>query len=630
MCGVGGYLLHSAVGDTASLLTPILAGLRHRGPDDEGIALIDRTTREVSVHRTSRTVASLHTHLTPAPASKPHDLALINTRYAIVDLSDRAHQPFVSGDGSIVATFNGEIYNFHELRTALTAAGAVLRTASDTEALVEGYGVWGDDLWRRLNGFWAVVLYDARRRTVIVSRDRMGVAPLYYRETPGGLFFASEIRPLLDVAPGAGDIDQDTVTGFIEHGLKDFDAATCYRDVRSFPAACVLRFAGQCSRVAQAERTEYWRYPSRRWSARDLSLDEAAVRVRHTLTRAVELRLRADVPVAFELSGGLDSSSIVAVAATLRDSPVSTYTISVPGRDEEPYARQLRERYRLDYHVLRGDERQFDADGGRFDAVMEEPYHSPNSFTAWQMRRAMKAQGVSVVVSGSGGDECLAGYEYEFWPAAARGLRAEGQLGHTLRHSLAMRFGSVSRARLAVAEAIGGLKRTVGVRRPEAIREPTTRAGQHARRYGGLSFHEQTLYHFTVAQLPYYLRNNDHLTMSIPLEARFPFLDIDMVELGLQLPAEYLYRDGWTKYALRRALEPLLPARITWRRDKMGFPFPLETFLADRRGAFERDWQRVTDVGLVADAPARWPDRIATDPVRLWRIISTGRWLGAR
>jgi asparagine synthase (glutamine-hydrolysing) len=157
---------------------------------------------------------------------------------------------------------------------------------------------------------------------------------------------------------------------------------------------------------------------------------------------------------------------------------------------------------------------------------------------------------------------------------------------------------------------------------------PATRAGRHAARYADLSFHDRSIFQFTIAQLPYYLRNNDHLTMSIPLEHRFPFLDVEMVELGLQLPIEYLYRDGWSKYVLRRAMEPLLPAALVWRREKMGFPFPLGTFLSQRSPGFARACQRVAAAGLI-ESPVDWDELTRTDPVRAWRIVSTGRWLGS-
>jgi asparagine synthase (glutamine-hydrolysing) len=599
MCGVGGFVLRAPIANAAARANHLRESLRHRGPDDEGVSLIDREG-----------------------AGSP-DVALVHTRYAIIDLSERAHQPFASADGSIVAAYNGEIYNYLELRVDLRAVVVSLRTSSDTEVLVEGYRVWGSDLWRRLNGFWAVAMYDADRKSVILSRDRMGVAPLYYRETDDGLLFSSTIRPLL---AQNDEIDADIARGFIAHGVKDFDGLTFYRGVRSFPAAAELVRPRGAFRLADATRFDFWRLPATRWTTDDLSLEDATTRVKGTLMRAVELRLRADVPVAFELSGGLDSSSIVACAATLRPTPVTTYTISVPGRDEEPFARLVRDRYGLDYHVLRGDENRFDDDGMTIDALMEEPYHSPNSFTTWQMRRAMKSDGVSVVVSGSGGDETLAGYEYEFWKPASRELHSGGAHAHALRHSAAMRFGSSARAKLTVAETIGAIKRAIGVERMPA-RETDTRAGRYVAGSEALSFHDRSLYQFVVAQLPYYLRNNDHLTMSIPLEHRFPFLDVDMVELGLQMPIEYLYRDGWSKYVLRLAMKDLLPDAVVWRREKMGFPFPLTEFLAARRASFESSAQQAVAAGLVE--PFDWTALLAADPVRLWRMISTGRWLAA-
>ncbi|MEO8327379.1 MAG: asparagine synthetase B, partial [Nitrospirota bacterium] len=363
MCGIAGYLL-KAPSEGASIKIPILLdSIRQRGPDDEGVCLISRKNNKARFYQTERTLPTLESPLEPlghGPSKICHDLALIHTRYSIIDLTSGGHQPFVSSDGSIVLIFNGEIYNFLELRRDLSNLGVSFRTSSDTEVLIEGYRMWGHQIWSKLNGFWAVALYDFSTRSFSLSRDRLGVAPLYYRETREGLYFASSIRGLVEIEPETIEIDQDKVIGFIQTSLKDFDDSTFYQQIKSVSPASVMTFEHGTGKVQDSKIFQYWTLPSARLSTNDLSLEDAVGFYRETFFNAVEIRLRADVKVAFELSGGLDSSSIVAAAAILRNSEITTFTIHVSEENEEPYARSMLEKYPgIDYRVLSDTEDSF-------------------------------------------------------------------------------------------------------------------------------------------------------------------------------------------------------------------------------------------------------------------------------
>ncbi len=637
MCGIAGYLLRAPSGDVRDIRT-LLSGIVRRGPDDQGIYLTDRVRDQSSTWATECSADAVRADrplLPHAGAIPPHDLALVHTRYAIVDLSPGGHQPFQSRDRTITAVFNGEIYNYLELRRTLEGAGVGFRTTSDTEVLVEGYLHWGEALWPRLNGFWAVALYDRRSATLTLARDRLGVAPLYLRDMQTGFYFASAIRPLIAVAPEGIHRDADRVLGFIDTGMKDLDDSTFYHEIRSLPPATVVAIGPATTRPAAALTRPYWTPPSRRLTVRDLSLAEAAAELRTRLVEAVELRLRADVEVACELSGGMDSSSIVAAAAMLRERPITTFTIKVPAHDEEPIARTILTRHRLDYRVLEQPEEDFLADAHWFSGIMEEPYHSPNIYTHFQMRRRMKAGGAFVALAGAGGDEVLAGYEHLFWPQAAAELRNTGRAAQADAYDRAR--GShrplSRRERLSAAwwgarrKVIRGAKQLLGrpldPPSPEGLQAP-----EYAARYPSLAFHQQQLYHLRVAMLPYYLRSNDHFTMTIPLEARYPLLDYRVVELGLQMPIPYLFRDGYTKYVLRRAMEAHLPPEIVWRRDKMGFPFDYREFLTRRRVELERVLRQLAVLGISVDTYGGYDALVAGEPIKAWRLCSTAIWVG--
>ncbi len=632
MCGIAGYVLRAPVAH-GQLAERLLGPIRLRGPDDEGACIIadDRAV----AHRTPRSIAAVGDRPLLAGTLLPHTRALLHTRYAIIDLSPGGHQPFASGDGVLQLVFNGEVFNYVELREELERQGARFRTATDTEVILKGYRAWGDGVWNRLNGFWAVALYDGRTGALVLSRDRLGVSPLYYRETPQGFFFASAIRSLTELGGEPARIDVDRVRGFIDTSIKDFDDATTFGEIRSVPPATSVTLARDVYRVSDAVVASYWSLPAGRLGTADLSFEEAVRRLRDALFSAVELRLRADVPVAFELSGGMDSSSIVAIAALLRGRDVRTYTIRVPEADEEPYARAMTTRYPIDYHVLDRPEAGFFDDVRSFTRLMEEPYHSPNIYTHFQMRSAMKREGVAVVLAGAGGDEVLAGYESDFWPTARRDLKRDGCRVQALRYELLRRTASASRMRGAAQDAYWAVRRQLfrtakrmGGRNllPAAERRNMSSAEAMQKAYGALGFHEQSLYHVRRALLPYYMRSNDHFTMAIPLEHRFPLLDYRVVEIGLQMPAAYLFRDGWTKYALRRAMEPYLPSEIVWRRDKMGFPFPYQRFLRENRSRLQPTLGALGRVGL-GGAADRYDGLISANPTRLWRMCSTALWL---
>jgi asparagine synthase (glutamine-hydrolysing) len=632
MCGIAGYVLRELRGDRQGVLDALTAGIRDRGPDDEGVCLVARAASRLLPLRTDHSVeGTVSAHLHGFQGRASHDLALINTRFAILDPSPAGHQPFLSRDGTVVAVFNGEIYNHVEIRAELESLGVTCRSSCDTEALVEGYRVWGDEVWPRLNGFWAAAIYHTGRRTLTLCRDRLGVAPLYLRQTADGLYFASSMAALRAVPPETNAADPARVLGFIETSLKDCDRHTLLHDIATLPPATVATIAASEWRLRPDAERRYWHLPTTRFRASEVTIDEAADTLRDLLFSAVELRLRSDVPVAFELSGGLDSSSIVAAAASLRPGIV-TYTIEVPEQNEEPFARAIRERYDVDYRVLRDPEHDFMSHASRFAARMAEPFHSPNIYTHFRMRQRMKAERVDVVLAGAGGDEVLAGYEWQFWPRAREAMQHEGHAreARLYQAALAMRqWSSWGELRARAGRVLNRVRYGREPWRRALDPSPTGGPAHLYQAYKSLSFDEQRRYHVDTGLLPYYLRSNDQFTMLIPMEHRFPFLDYRIVELGFRMPPTYLFHRGWTKYVLRKAMEPLLPRAIVWRKQKMGFPFAYERFFRQHGPALRSAIERVRTAGLDVMHDVSYEIALRTDPLRLWRVCSTGLWLDA-
>jgi asparagine synthase (glutamine-hydrolysing) len=626
MCGIAGYFLKTPIDPQVDQVERFLESIGKRGPDDEGVCLISRGTKTYQSYKTDRTYTALGTlpHIQNSRGMK-HDLALFHTRYAILDLSEKGHQPFISQDQSCIAIFNGEIYNYIELRQELVSLGVNFRTHCDTEVLVEGYARYKDDFFSKMNGFWAVAIYDREKDSLVLSRDRAGVAPLYYRETSQGLFFSSYIASLIEIDHQKASINEDVQLGFLQTGLKDLDGATYYQEIKSLPEASTVHLSSSKPFVSQAELKKYWSLPSSRLSEQDISFDDALKKFRELLFSAVEIRLRADVKVAFELSGGLDSSSVVAAAASLSKSPLSTYTAKIKGADEEPFARSMLKKYQLDYHVIDRIEDRFIQDYQSFSQLMEEPYDNPNAYTHYQMLKIMKKEGVKVIITGAGGDEVLAGYEASFWPKAYEEWRKEG-LGAWLKadwYEFCRRFrtpkNSYGTLKHYLVDSFRKFKPSSGIDHSPHPTKMTTALKYH-QEYGRLSFDQQRRFHFIKALLPFYMRSSDHFAMGIPIEHRFPLLDYRLIEFGLQLPISFLFRNGWTKYILRKAMEPYLPSKILWRRQKMGFQFPYCSYFSEHRPTFEPVLMK-----YFRELP--YEDLLKKDPILLWRYLSTSIWM---
>ena len=625
MCGIAGYVLSHPSGADPARLERMLGSIRRRGPDDEGLLLASRGDATCTAGHTDRTVPSVRssTRSIHVLAGVVHDVAILHARYGVIDPSDAAHQPFSAAEDGVFVAFQGEIFNHIELREELETGGMRFRTRSDTEVLARALEAWGGEAWNRLNGIWAAAVYDPRTRRLTLSRDRLGIAPLYLARSDEGLFFGSS--PLgVARACGAATWSGPQVRGFLETGLRDVGEETCIAGVTALAPGTSLTCEPGKGRPP-ARGTPFWEVPRGRWSPGEISIDEAATRLRATLESAVTLRLRSDLEVGFQLSGGLDSSSIVALASELSGEPLPTYTVSVPEHDEEPLTRLMADRVALHRTVVDGGAESLLDDGAGFAALMEEPVQSPAAFGHHRMCRRMKRDGFGVTLSGSGGDEVLAGYEWDFWPAARAVVRREAGPVEEWRHHLVLRLGSRARA----AGTLGDWARRLGVGpKPDggtAVGDGTPAVAER-RRYAGLDFDERCRFHLRVADLPYYLASNDKATLGIPVEHRQPFLDHRVVELGLRMPVSYLFHRGWTKYVLRRAMSDRLPAEILWRRTKTGFPFPVTRLMRTGRSVFEPHRGRALDV-LGISARSGYAELVATDPLRLWRECSVGLWL---
>ncbi len=522
-------------------------------------------------------------------------------RLSIIDLAG-GRQPMATDDGDITVTYNGEIYNFAEIRAELVAKGARFRTAGDTEVLLHGWRAWGPDLLSRLNGMFAFAIHDARTQSLFLARDRMGVKPLHYVEiADGGLAFASELKGLLAHPLVRRELDATAIEDFMGLGYVPDDACIV-AGVRKLPAGHFLLI--ERGRPVPPPR-QWWDVDfSKR--AKGSAADLAAELTEH-LRAGVRSRMVADVPLGAFLSGGVDSSAVVALMAEVSKHAVKTCTIGFDeaGHDERSYATTIARRFATDHR-----ERVVAADDfaliDTLVAAFDEPFADASALATYRVCELARGE-VTVALSGDGADEAMAGYRrYRFHAGEerVRGLmpgplrRAAGALGAVYpKADWAPRPLRAKTTLLALAEdGAAAYAKGVGITRPELRARLYTDAmmralGDHAAeiRYWrtmkaapGCDALDAAQYADFKHWLPGdILTKIDRTSMAVSLEAREPLLDHRLIEFAATLPPAMRIRSGQGKWLMKKAMEPYLPRDILYR-PKMGFVTPVSAWF---RGA---------------------------------------------
>ncbi|MGE3803294.1 MAG: asparagine synthase (glutamine-hydrolyzing) [Gemmataceae bacterium] len=523
-------------------------------------------------------------------------VALGHRRLAILDLTDAGAQPMVSNDGRYVITFNGEIYNYVELREQLRQQGCRFHTQTDTEVILEAYRSWGADCVQRFNGMWAFVILDRQAGELFLSRDRIGIKPLYYSVNPAAFLFASEIKALLLAQPELRSPRLSYVARSLASGAFNDSADTHFRNIQLLLPAHNARY-----RLADGSLQTwcYWSVNPEEFAQRWLRGDPVSA-LRELIESAIRLHVRADVPVGTCLSGGVDSSTVVGWMSRLLDHPVHTYSglYPDPACNEEFYVDLVNRAN----NAIAGPVRP-EPNGTLVDDLESITWHQdvptagPGLITQFHvMRRA--CQDVKVVLDGQGCDELFAGYLFYF-ATHFEDLLKERSLAGRIRSAWLLfsiwRLWGMKMVPAGVAPKILG--NLPGRLLARAFRSAPTLSGFDLVHPGLKEFeasdpiqptftrvlpgelanlcHQQS----TCSSLPALLHYEDRNSMAFSIEARVPFLDYRIVEFALALPSHWKIHGSWTKYVLRRAAAPVLPRQVTWRRSKMGYPTPMDRWL---------------------------------------------------
>lgn len=618
MCGIAGYIGKG----NQQLLGKMLGTLRHRGPDGEGTWYDDR-------------------------------VGLGHRRLSIIDLAG-GHQPMTNEDETVWIVFNGEIYNYQELRRDLEARGHVFATNSDTEAIVHGYEEWGTECVERLQGMFAFALWDCRREHLFCARDRLGIKPFYFCQVDGAFLFASELKSILAHPAAARRVNKDALHKYLTFRYVP-GPETIYENLWKLDPGhrmtVTRRSSPDDALVGRVER--YWSLSGQqRFEGQE---DEALNELEELLTDAVRKRLIADVPVGAYLSGGLDSSVITALMAQASKTPVETFAVAFArnGHDERRFSDLVAAKLGTAHHVL-----ETSPAGARLVPKvlwhLDQPLADAACIPLYQMAESTKPH-VTVVLSGEGADECFAGYSY--MKAFATCMRLGWLLGNAATRALAKSAqSSTARRALAMAgwsgDVPGFLLRTMAYFDAEEKRmiygpamleqfgeldEALADLVERHTRGPREPFAQLSKFLFEAWLPDDLLAKNDAMTMAHGIEARVPYLDHRLVEWSFALPTAMKIRGLTDKYILRRLARNLVPAEIC-RRKKHGFTVPLEewrgTALSEASRAARRAmseaglidleaWQAVAD-GQPRNAHHRRQQRAMWTLEQWWQHVHVG------
>lgn len=536
MCGIYGIVQPGAraaelrlTGEKANVLQA------HRGPDQQGIASED-------------------------------GWLLAHRRLSIYDVSESGRQPLNYGpDLSIV--FNGAIYNFPELREQLRKEGFAFQSQTDTEVILAAYRAWGTGCFARFNGMWALAILDLSRRELVLSRDRIGIKPLYLHRAGGQLSFASEPLALRKTVGRGSELNLGVARDFLVHGWQDHRPESIWAGIRQFPAGhfavCPLE------QPEQLVFTQYYELPNATRQRPEAELKEE---LNTLLTDSVRLRTRSDVGCGLTLSGGIDSSSI----AGLLGPGHRTYSALFPGTpyDEQPFVEAVIRKTGLPNYSLYPSWQDFLAEYEACAAGQDQPLASAAVVIHYRLMRLVQQTGEKVILNGQGADEIGAGYD-KFYGPYLREMRRRGTL-HGLRATARV----ASQLRMAPDKLAARLQRLTGNPAPTNFLTNFDQLGSTPfRRSPDTDVLQTSVNLLTEVGLPVLLRHEDRSAMAFGIESRPPFLDYRLVDFLLAAPTDFKLKNGVRKAGIRESLRPFLPEEVYARKRKLGFATPQHRWL---------------------------------------------------
>lgn len=551
MCGISGIINKLFVEADMKQLKKINSLIAHRGPDSEGF-FIDG------------------------------NVGLAHRRLSIIDISAQGHQPMSAFENYII-TYNGEIYNYVELRAELEAAGYKFKSQTDTEVIIASYDYWGEKCLSKFNGMWALAILDQKKKQIFIARDRFGIKPIYYTETATQFIFGSEIKQLLRSDGGPNVVNIDILLESMLTHIDNHTNETYFKNVYSFPAGHYMIYNLETN---QKYLNSYYVLKVNPLY-KNLKEEEATKMFGEIFQDAIHLRLRSDVKVGTCLSGGLDSSAISTIAAKKYNSESIDKFIAINAKstdhsnDESNFAKTVAINSTLDLRIVTPSYEDFLKTIDEVIYTQEEPFGSPSMFMGWHVFQEAKRLNCTVMLNGQGGDEILLGYERYFSSTLSlkNPIKFIREIFNQSRNSRLSFFKTLfyffyfKNSTIRIMR----LKNKTLVKKYFRLDKYFDFVKKSTKSFNDIT--ELQILEITKMQLPHLLRYEDRNSMRHSIETRLPFLDYRLVELSLSLPLNLKIQNGWTKLILRKFVNDLLPKSVVWRKNKFGFEAPEKIWL---------------------------------------------------
>lgn len=624
MCGIAGFF--APQGQDMSIIQDMCDVIEHRGPDDFG-------AKSFVVNNESQ-------------------VGFGHRRLSIVDLSSNGHQPMGSQNDRYWITYNGEIYNYIELREELIGLGYSFKSKTDTEVILAAYEEWGIDCQNHFNGMWAFAVYDSQEKTIFLSRDRFGIKPLYYWVSPENIFyFGSEIKQFTVLPKWKAVLNHQRAYDFLVWGVTDHTEETMFDGVFHIPAGhYFFQDLKKLDNIAlnKAPNIKWYNLPS---TLTNISFEEASASLRELLKDSVNIRLRADVNVGSCLSGGLDSSAIVCLMSNILKDKKSDHlqkTFSacsnVQSVDEKKWIDLVVNHAKVDpYYTYPNRDDLFE----KLDEIIwhqDEPFGSTSIFAQWEVFSLAKKNNTIVMLDGQGADEQLAGYHsffgarlsdllksYKFVTFCTEAIDIHYQHGHSWLWILAQTASHTMPASIKnICRKILGRSHL----RPswlnfDALKVKPSNPHDDAEGVKDLAYAQMT-----ATNLQMLLHWEDRDSMAHSIESRVPFLDYRLVENIMSLPSEYKIKGSVTKRVLRAAINGIVPNQIKDRIDKIGFATPEEVWITGETSDIFREkiqYAALNSGGIITASALNYFDDVVQGKkpfsYTIWRIINFAQWL---
>ncbi len=610
MCGIVG--IHKKDGFINNIfLKKSTDTLRHRGPDDEGYVLFNTKKKSHKLFSGNDSIPLIkrkYNKIAMFENEKNYNMGFGFRRLSIIDLSSKGHQPMNYNNYWII--FNGEIFNYKEIKNELLAIGYKFKTHTDTEVILASYCEWGEKCVDRFNGQWAFCIYDMNKGILFCSRDRFGIIPFYYYSDNNNFIFASEIKALLEFPFIKKQPDEFLLFDFVLFGLKDHTEETMYANIKQ------LRGGHNIVLDLKNNKFKIYKYYELKYNLDFGKYNHShalkyADDIRELLIDSVKIRLRADVPIGSCLSGGLDSSSIVVIInKLLKEGAINkknignrqkTFTASYKNSpiDESGYAREIIKQIKGESYFTYPDSNTLWKNLDNIFYHQDEPFGSTSIYAQWEVIRAASKK-VKVLLDGQGADEIFAGYpgyDSVFFSQILKNCNIKDFINFIKSKIFLQKdkeIGSLILKSITYLLSQNLKEKLFKISSNKNILNIVFKRNYVDNRYNIIKnkfipdLNKRLMYDETIHSLPQLLHFEDRNGMSFSVETRVPFIDHRLVDYLFQIPAVYKIHNGWRKWLLRLAMKDLLPEKILWRKDKIGFATPESKWLMNGNNKFKK------------------------------------------